>query len=126
MTDEILSICQAANVQLMDGTMWSHSDRVRRMEEAVAARLEPSGMGPLKAVTCTFCCAGESGHLHTSSPLPSLLRHANLEYAQALHAEQHYGCKYQAFKLVPVLRQCKIAYTDPLQRQGASLGHVCS
>ena len=58
-TDEILSICQNANVQLMDGTMWSHSDRVLRMEEAIAARLDPSGMGPLKAVTCTFCCAGQ-------------------------------------------------------------------
>ena len=58
-TDEILSICQAANVQLMDGTMWSHSDRAQRMEEAIAARLEPCGMGPLKAVTCTFCFAGK-------------------------------------------------------------------
>lgn len=59
-TDQIISICQAANVQLMDGTMWSHSDRVQRMEEAIAARLDPNGMGPLKAVTCTFCVAGES------------------------------------------------------------------
>ncbi|KAL3139098.1 hypothetical protein ABBQ32_005892 [Trebouxia sp. C0010 RCD-2024] len=62
-TDDILSICQKANVQLMDGTMWSHSDRARRMEEAIAARLEPSGMGPLKAVTCTFCFAGDAAFL---------------------------------------------------------------
>ena len=61
-TDEIISICQAANVQLMDGTMWSHNDRAQRMEEAIAARLDPCGMGPLKAVTCTFCFAGESCH----------------------------------------------------------------
>lgn len=61
-TDQIITICQAANVQLMDGTMWSHSGRVQRMEEAIAARLEPSGMGPLKAVTCTFCVAGKSLH----------------------------------------------------------------
>lgn len=44
----------------MDGTMWSHSDRAERMQEAIAARLDPSGMGPLKAVTCTFCFAGKS------------------------------------------------------------------
>lgn len=40
------------------------------MEEAIAARLEPSGMGPLKAVTCTFCVAGE---LHSSPRLSPLL-----------------------------------------------------
>lgn len=67
--DQIISICQAANVQLMDGTMWSHNDRAQRMEEAIAARLDPCGMGPLKAVTCTFCCAGgpcNSSHLGMS------------------------------------------------------------
>ena len=58
-TDEIISICEEANIQLMDGTMWSHSDRAGRMQEAIAARLDPAGMGPLKAVTCTFCVAGK-------------------------------------------------------------------
>ena len=57
-TDEIILICQAANVQLMDGTMWMHNDRTALMQETIAARLEPSGLGPLKAVTATFCFAG--------------------------------------------------------------------
>jgi len=34
-------------------------DRAERMQEAIAARLDPAGMGPLKAVTCTFCVAGK-------------------------------------------------------------------
>lgn len=59
-TDEIIAICEQANIQLMDGTMWSHNDRAERMQEAIAARLDPAGMGPLKAVTCTFCFAGET------------------------------------------------------------------
>ena len=58
-TDEIIDICEKANIQLMDGTMWSHNDRAERMQEAIAARLDPNGMGPLKAVTCTFCFAGK-------------------------------------------------------------------
>ena len=58
-TDEIISICQAANVQLMDGTMWMHNERTALMQETIAARLEPSGLGPLKAVTATFCFAGQ-------------------------------------------------------------------
>ncbi|DBB02453.1 hypothetical protein WJX82_006460 [Trebouxia sp. C0006] len=62
-TDEIISICEEANIQLMDGTMWSHSDRAERMQEAIAARLDPAGMGPLKAVTCTFCVAGDAEFL---------------------------------------------------------------
>ena len=58
-TDEIISTCQAANVQLMDGTMWMHNERTALMQETIAARLEPSGLGPLKAVTATFCFAGK-------------------------------------------------------------------
>ena len=58
-TDEIISTCQAANVQLMDGTMWMHNERTALMQETVAARLDPSGLGPLKAVTATFCFAGK-------------------------------------------------------------------
>ena len=69
-TDAIISECQKANVQLMDGTMWMHNDRTALMQETIAARLEPSGLGPLKAVTSTFCFAGTSccpTCLHVSS-----------------------------------------------------------
>lgn len=58
-TDEIIATCQAANVQLMDGTMWMHNERTGLMQETIAARLEPNGLGPLKAVTATFCFAGQ-------------------------------------------------------------------
>ena len=57
-TDDIVTTCEEANVQLMDGTMWSHNQRAERMQEAIAARLDPNGMGPLKAVTSTFSFAG--------------------------------------------------------------------
>ena len=42
------------------------------MEEAIAARLDPCGMGPLKAVTCTFCFAGEFRRLYHIPPPPLL------------------------------------------------------
>ena len=42
------------------------------MQEAIAARLDPNGMGPLKAVTCTFCV---SGKLFASQPTGSVQCH---------------------------------------------------
>ncbi|KAK9843185.1 hypothetical protein WJX74_008326 [Apatococcus lobatus] len=51
--DEIAAMCQAANVQLMDGTMFMHNPRVKEFESHL-----PS-LGELKNFTSTFCWMGD-------------------------------------------------------------------
>lgn len=50
--DEIAAMCQAANVQLMDGTTFMHNPRVKEFESHL-----PS-LGELKNFTSTFCWMG--------------------------------------------------------------------
>jgi predicted dehydrogenase len=47
---KMLDACRKNNVQLMDGVMWVHHDRVRAMEEAV----KRSAIGALRRVTAAF------------------------------------------------------------------------
>ena len=70
---EIVTICADANIQLMDGTMWMHGARTGRMEAVLGDRLSPHGIGPLKAVTSTFCFSGGwcrrcSARVHGAAP----------------------------------------------------------
>jgi predicted dehydrogenase len=62
-TDHIASACAESGVQLMDGTMWMHNPRTKLMSDKIDKRLEPNGIGPLKAITSTFCFCGDAGFL---------------------------------------------------------------
>ena len=71
-----MAICADANIQLMDGTMWMHGARTGRMEAVLGDRLSPHGIGPLKAVTSTFCYSGGgcrrcSAKVHGAAPCVS-------------------------------------------------------
>ncbi|EFN51255.1 hypothetical protein CHLNCDRAFT_141286 [Chlorella variabilis] len=54
--DAMLAACADAGVQLMDGTMWSHSPRTERM---AAILRDPAAVGELKAVTSAFTFYGK-------------------------------------------------------------------
>lgn len=56
-TEVIVQACKSAGVQLMDGTMWTHSPRTARMEEALRER---ERMGEVKEVNTLFTFMGES------------------------------------------------------------------
>lgn len=53
---EMIDACRAAGVQFMDGVMFSHSSRLKAIRDAIDG---PSGIGPLRRITSSFCFHGD-------------------------------------------------------------------